>query len=139
MAYDQNNIFAKILRDEINSHKIYEDDHTLAFMDVMPQSPGHSLVIPKQAAESLFDLDTDCGSAILRTTQRVSEAVRDVFSADGIMLNQFNGSAAGQTVFHFHIHIVPRYDGISLGQHSKKMEAQGTLEEQAKRIRSAIN
>ena len=139
MAYDQNNIFAKILRDEINSHKIYEDDHTLAFMDVMPLSPGHSLVIPKQAAESLFDLDTDSGSAILKTTQRVSEAVKDVFSADGIMLNQFNGSAAGQTVFHFHIHIIPRYHGISLGQHSKKMEAQETLEEQAKKIRSAIN
>jgi len=108
MPYDNNNIFARILRGEIPSTRVYEDEATLAFMDVMPQSPGHTLVVPKYPAENLFDLDLQAGAAVLRTVQLVARAVREAFAADGIMLNQFNGAAAGQTVFHFHVHIVPR-------------------------------
>jgi histidine triad (HIT) family protein len=138
MAYADDNIFAKILRGEIPAFKVYEDDETLAFMDVMPQAPGHTLVIPKYAAENLFDLDLDAGRALLRTTQKVAAAVQSTFNADGIMLNQFNGAAAGQTVFHFHMHIVPRYDGVPLRRHTGDMEDSEVLEAQAGRIRAAL-
>ena len=138
MAYDNDNIFAKILRDEIPAYKVYEDDQTLAFLDVMPQSPGHTLVIPKTPAESLFDLDPDAGAAVLRTAQKVGAAVRDAFGADGITLNQFNGPAAGQTVFHFHIHIVPRFDDVPLKRHSGNMEDPEVLAVHAEKIRAAL-
>jgi len=138
MAYDSNNIFAKILRGEIPAFGVYENATTLAFMDVMPQSPGHTLVIPKSPAENLFDLDIDAATEVLRTTQMVARAVQDVFKADGIMLNQFNGPAAGQTVFHFHVHIVPRYENVPLRPHTGDMEDSEVLEDQAKRIRAAL-
>jgi histidine triad (HIT) family protein len=138
VAYDNDNIFAKILRGEIPAHKVFEDDHTLAFLDVMPQSPGHTLVIPKQPVENLFDLDADAGAAVLKTTQTVAAAVREAFSADGIMLNQLNGPAAGQTVFHFHVHIVPRFDSVPLRQHSGRMEDTDVLEGHAQKIRAAL-
>ena len=138
MAYDPDNIFAKILRGEIPAVQVYEDDHTLAFMDVMPQSPGHTLVIPKTAAENLFDVDTATGGAVLATTRKVAAAVHKAMQADGIMINQFNGPAAGQTVFHFHMHIVPRFDGVPLRKHSGEMEDPAVLEEHAAKIRSAL-
>jgi histidine triad (HIT) family protein len=138
MAYDNDNIFAKILRNEIPATRVYEDDETLAFMDVMPQSPGHTLVIPKQSAENLFDLDLTAGTAVLRTAQKVARAVETALHADGIMLNQFNGPVAGQTVFHFHVHIVPRYEGVPLRQHSGVMEDSTKLEQQAVKIREAM-
>jgi len=138
MAYDSNNIFAKILREEIPACRVYEDDATLAFMDVMPQSPGHTLVIPKKPAENLFDLDIAAGTAVLSTAKLVARAVKDAFRADGIMLNQFNGAAAGQTVFHFHLHIVPRYEGVPLRAHTGDMENHEVLEEQAAKIRALL-
>jgi histidine triad (HIT) family protein len=138
MAYDPDNIFAKILRGEMPAVTVYEDDDTLAIMDVMPQSPGHTLVIPKQAAADLFDLELESGTAVLRTTKRLAAAVQTAFKADGIMLNQFNGPAAGQTVFHFHLHIVPRYDGVPLRQHTGDMENMEVLKEQAARIQAAL-
>jgi len=138
MAYDNDNIFAKILRGEIPAHTVYEDDHTLAFLDVMPQAPGHTLVIPKQQAENLFDLDLDAGTAVLRTAQKIAGAVRDAFGADGIMLNQLNGPAAGQTVFHFHMHVVPRFDGVPLRRHTGDMENPEVLAEQAEKIRARL-
>ncbi|MCP4000843.1 MAG: HIT family protein [Gammaproteobacteria bacterium] len=138
MAYDSNNIFAKILRDEIPAIKVYEDKETLAFMDVMPQAPGHTLVIPKSAAENLFDLKMTVGAAVLATTQKVADAVRTAMQADGIMLNQFNGPAAGQTVFHFHVHIVPRFDTVPLRKHQGKMERTEVLEGHATKIRAAL-
>lgn len=138
MAYDSNNIFAKILRGEIPAFGVYENDTTLAFMDVMPQSPGHTLVIPKSPAENLFDLDIDAAREVLRTTQIVARAVQDVFKADGIMLNQFNGPAAGQTVFHFHMHIVPRYENVPLRPHTGDMEDSEVLQGQAEKIRAAL-
>ena len=138
MAYDNDNIFAKILRGDMPAVKVYEDDDTLAFMDVMPQSPGHTLVIPKVAAENLYDLPAAAGAAVLRTVQKLAPAVRDAMQADGIMLNQFNGPAAGQTVFHFHMHIVPRYDGVPLRRHTGDMEDMDVLESQADKIRAAL-
>jgi len=138
MAYDNNNIFAKILRAEIPAHKVFENDLTLAFLDVMPQAPGHTLVIPKTPAENLFDLDPDSGAAVLQTTQLLARAVKQAFTADGIMLNQFNGPSAGQTVFHFHIHVIPRFDGLALNRHSGAMEAPETLAAHAEKIRAAI-
>lgn len=138
MAYDNDNIFAKILRAEILAHKVFENDLTLAFLDVMPQAPGHTLVIPKAPAENLFDLDPDSGAAVLQTAQLVARAVKQAFSADGIMLNQFNGPSAGQTVFHFHIHVIPRFDGVALHRHSGTMEVPETLAAHAEKIRAAI-
>jgi histidine triad (HIT) family protein len=139
MAYDNDNIFAKILRDEIPAVKVYEDSATLAFMDVMPQSPGHTLVVPKTQAENLFDLPDAAAAAVLATTRKVGAAVRDAMKADGIMINQFNGPAAGQTVFHFHMHIVPRFDGVPLRRHSGEMEDMAVLEEHAAKIRAALS
>lgn len=138
MAYDNDNIFAKILRGDMPAVSVYEDDATLAFMDVMPQAPGHTLVIPKAAAENLYDLPEAAGAAVLRTVQKLAPAVRDAMGADGIMINQFNGPAAGQTVFHFHMHIVPRYDGVPLRRHTGDMENMELLEEQAAKIRAAL-
>jgi len=138
MAYDSDNIFAKIIRGEIPAFMVYEDDATLAFMDVMPQSPGHTLVIPKTAAENLFDLELASATAVLKTTQLVAAAVLEAFRADGVMLNQFNGSVAGQTVFHFHMHIVPRYEGVPLRRHTGDMENSEVLEEQATKIRALL-
>jgi histidine triad (HIT) family protein len=138
MAYDSDNIFAKILRGEIPAYKVYEDEATLAFMDVMPQSPGHTLVIPKTPAENLFDLQLDAGGAVLGTAQKVARAVQQAFNADGIMLSQLNGPAAGQSVFHFHVHIIPRYEGVPLRRHTGDMEDSEVLEEQAGKIRAAL-
>jgi histidine triad (HIT) family protein len=139
MTYDSDNIFAKILRGEIPAVKVYEDDQTLAFMDVMPQSPGHTLVISKSAAENLYDLSPEAGNAVLATVQKLAAAVRDGMSADGIMINQFNGTVAGQTVFHFHMHIVPRYQGVPLRRHTGDMENIEVLEKQAEKIRAALS
>lgn len=138
MAYDTNNIFARILRGEIPAAFVYEDDATVAFMDVMPQSPGHTLVVPRYPAENLFDLDLQAGAAVLRTVQIVARAVKEAFNADGIMLNQFNGPVAGQSVFHFHVHIVPRYADVPLRRHTGDMEDPAVLREQAARIQAAL-
>jgi histidine triad (HIT) family protein len=139
MAYDNNNIFAKILRGEIPAVSVYADEHTFAFMDVMPQAPGHTLVIPRFQAENLFDLDLSAANAVIKTTQKVAQAVQAAMQADGIMLNQFNGPAAGQTVFHFHVHIVPRYADVPLRKHSGDMEDPAVLEGHAAKIRAALN
>lgn len=139
MAYDQNNIFARILRGEVRAHKVYEDDATLAIMDAMPQADGHTLVLPRQPAENLFDLDEGTMTALMSTAQTVGAAVRTAFAADGIRLMQFNGSAAGQSVFHFHIHIIPCHDGRSLGRHTGRMADDQVLAEHAERIRAALD
>lgn len=134
MTYDPDNIFARILRGEMSAWKVYEDEATLAFMDVMPQAPGHVLVIPKTEAENLFDLDPEAGAAVLRTAQRVARAVKAAMGADGIMINQFNGPAAGQSVFHFHLHIVPRFADVPLRRHSGGMEDNEVLAAHAAKI-----
>ena len=139
MAYDKNNIFAKILRDEAPCFKVYEDDMTLAFMDVMPQAEGHTLVIPKSEAENLFDLDADYAAAMARTTKKVAAAVKKAFDAPGIMIAQLNGAPAGQTVFHIHTHIIPRAEGIDLKLHARQMADMDILKQHAERVITALD
>ena len=139
MTYDPGNIFARILRGEVPAQKVFEDTHTLAFMDVMPQSEGHTLVIPKWAAENLFDLPQEQLTATILTTQRVARAVKKAFDAPGVMIAQLNGRGAGQSVFHIHFHIVPRYDGIDLRFHARDMADAQVLAGHAARIRAALD
>ncbi len=138
MAYRSDNVFAKILRGELPAHRVYEDEHTLAFMDIMPQVEGHTLVIPKYRAVDLLDLPTEDLSKTIQVTQRVARAVKHAFSADGIMLAQLSGAAAGQTVFHVHFHILPRADGIDLRLHARDPAEPEVLAEHARRIREAL-
>ena len=138
MAYDPNNIFAKILRGEIPSVKVFEDAHTLAFMDIMPQADGHTLVIPKEPAENIFDLSPEGAAALVKTTQRVAKAVKKAMGAPGVMLAQLNGSAAGQTVFHIHFRINPRSGGIDLKLHARQMEDPAKLKTFADKIVAAL-
>ncbi|MDO6684777.1 MULTISPECIES: HIT family protein [unclassified Agarivorans] len=107
MSYDNNNIFAKIIRGEMGCLKVYEDDYTLAFMDIMPQADGHTLVLPKESAETLFELSEEGAAAVIKTVKKVAAAVKQAMNAEGISLVQFNGAAAGQTVPHLHFHIIP--------------------------------
>jgi len=138
MAYDPNNIFAKILSGEIPSVKIFEDDKTLAFMDVMPEADGHVLVIPKEGAENILDLSPAGLAAMMATTQKVAKAVDKALSPDGIMLKQYNRAAAGQSVFHVHFHIVPRWEDMPMAPHGKVMVEAARLEPIAAKIRSAL-
>ena len=138
MAYDRDNIFARILRGEIPAHRVYEDEYTLAFLDVMPQSVGHTLVIPKAEAENLFELDPEMLAHVIRTTQKVAAAVRKAFSPPGVMIAQLNGAGAGQSVFHLHFHVIPRYHGIDLKLHAREMEDGSVLAERAAKVRAAL-
>ncbi|MBB4569677.1 HIT family protein [Rhizobium leucaenae] len=138
-AYDPNNIFAKILKGEIPSYRIYEDEHTVAFMDVMPQAPGHTLVLPKAASRNLLDADPSVLPHLITTVQKVAVAIQEAFEADGVYIAQFNEPAAGQTVFHLHFHIIPRHEGIALKPHSGKMEDGAVLAENAKKIIEALS
>jgi len=118
--YDQGNIFAKILRGEASAAKVFEDDHVLAFMDVFPQSRGHTLVIPKRsAARNLLDEAPEVLGPLILGVQRVTRAVRAALEPDGIVVTQFNGATAGQTIFHLHFHIIPRWEGVALGRHAE--------------------
>jgi histidine triad (HIT) family protein len=138
MAYDSNNIFAKILRGEVPSVKVYEDDKTLAFMDVMPQADGHTLVIPKEPAENIFELSPEGAAAMMETTQKVAKAVKKGLDAPGIMIFQLNGKPAGQSVLHVHFHIVPRSKGVDLKLHARGMESPDTLKGFAEKIKAAL-
>ena len=139
MTYDPNNIFAKILRGEIPCEKLYEDEHTLAFMDIMPQAEGHCLVIPKQASTGLLDADPACFASLFATVQKLARAAKIAMKADGVTIMQFNGSAAGQTVFHLHVHIIPRKDGVPLKGHTGQMEQSALLKARADQIRAALS
>ena len=138
MSYDNDNVFAKILRGEAPAFKVYETDTALAFMDIMPQAPGHTLVIPKDDAENLHDADPEVLGATIRTVQTVAQAVKQAFEAPGVMIAQLNGPAAGQTVFHLHFHILPRHDGIEFKMHARDMEDFAKLEAHAERIRALL-
>jgi histidine triad (HIT) family protein len=137
-AYEPNNIFAKILRGEIPCLKVYEDDKTLAFMDVMPEAEGHVLVVPKEAAENILDLSPEGMAAMMTTTQRIAKAVDKALQPDGILLKQYNRAAAGQSVFHIHFHIVPRWEDVPMAPHGKVMVQAAVLEPIAAKIRSAL-
>jgi histidine triad (HIT) family protein len=138
MAYDNGNIFAKILRGEIPCVKIHEDAKTLAFMDVMPEADGHVLVVPKEPAENILDLSADGMAAMMATTQNVARAVDKALCPDGILLKQYNRAPAGQSIFHVHFHIVPRWEGVGLAPHGKVMVDAAKLEPTAAKIRSAL-
>ena len=137
-AYDDQNVFAKILRGEMPSQKIYEDDKTYAFMDIMPRSDGHSLVIPKSSARNLLDASPADLAAVMETVQRIGQASLIVFKADGLTIQQFNGEAAGQIVFHLHVHILPRWDGVKLRPHTGEMAEMSTLAEHAELLKAEL-
>jgi histidine triad (HIT) family protein len=137
-TYDPNNIFAKILRGEIPACRVYEDNRTLAFMDVMPQAQGHTLVISKSPARNLFDISPDELAVLIRATQHVAKGVQKAFSPDGVRIAQFNEPAAGQTVFHIHFHIIPCYDGVPMRAHGREMADRELLEQHAAKIRAAL-
>ena len=119
-VYDDGNIFAKILRGEIPSAKVFEDADTLALMDVFPQTRGHVLVISKTSrARNLLDVEPEALNAVMATVQRVARGVKAALNPDGILISQFNGSAAGQTIFHLHVHILPRWAGVEMGRHGE--------------------
>ena len=137
-GYDANNIFARILRGELPCHKVYEDDRTLAFLDIMPRAPGHTLVIPKAPARNFLDVKPADLSQLITTTQRIARAAVKAFAADGLTLQQFNEAAGGQVVFHLHFHIIPRKDGVALRPPATFKEETAVLTEHARRITDAI-
>ena len=137
VTYDDNNIFAKMLSGDIPYHKIYEDDKTLAFMDIMPQADGHVLVIPKQKAVDLADLEPEYAAAVLMTCKKVMQAQRQVFEREGIIQMQLNGAQAGQTVFHYHVHLIPS-SIHELGRHAVTQVENDQLADMAKKLATAI-
>jgi histidine triad (HIT) family protein len=137
-AYDPNNIFAKILRGEFPCYKVYEDDHVLAFLDIMPRSPGHTLVIPKAPARNLLDVKPDDLAHVSRAAQKIARAALTAFKADGITLQQFSEAAGGQVVFHLHVHVMPRHDGIALLPPASRKEDVKVLEDNATKLIAAL-
>jgi histidine triad (HIT) family protein len=138
VPYDDNNVFARILRGEAPAHIVYEDDSSVAFMDLMPQVDGHTLVVPRTPAEDLFDIEPDALAGLIRATQHVARGVRRAFDAQGIMIAQLSGVAAGQSVFHLHFHVLPRNHGIDLKLHARTVADATVLAEHARRIRAAL-
>ena len=137
-AYDNNNIFAKILRGELPCHKVYEDEHTLAFLDIMPRSPGHTLVIPKAPARNILDINPDDLAHVMRVAKKIAIAGKSAFDADGITLQQFSEAAGGQVVFHLHVHVMPRVDGVALLPAASRKEDVKVLEDHATRLIAAL-
>jgi histidine triad (HIT) family protein len=138
MTYDRNNVFAKVLRGELPSHAIYEDEDTLAFLDIMPRSDGHALVITKEEARDLFDVSQEALAKLMAVVQKLAPKIKDAMGADGVLIAQFNGAAAGQTVFHLHVHIIPRKEGVELKPHAGKMADQAALAATAEKIRKKL-
>ena len=138
MAYDPNNIFARILRGELPSVRVYEDDLTVALMDIMPSVEGHTLVITREPAEGILDLSPEGAAALIRTTQKVARAMKKALAPSGVMLVQLNGAAAGQSIPHIHFHILPREDGLDLKLHGRAMAKPEALEAVAVKIRAAL-
>ncbi|MGI9476059.1 MAG: HIT family protein [Hyphomicrobiaceae bacterium] len=137
MSYDNDNIFAKILRDEIPSERVYEDDDTFVFMDIMPRAEGHVLVIPKTPARNMLDATPEQLAACMATVQKVSNALMKAFGATGITLQQFNEAAAGQEVYHLHYHVLPRHEGVRLNPPGN-IGDQAEIKASADKIRAAL-
>ncbi|KAA5598995.1 HIT family protein [Blastochloris sulfoviridis] len=137
-AYDPNNIFAKILRGEIPCFKVFEDDKTFAFLDIMPRAPGHTLVIPKAPARNILDIEPDDLAAVIRTAQKIAQAGTAAFAADGVTLMQFSEAAGGQEVFHLHVHVVPRHAGVAMKPPTSYKEDMAVLKQHADRLIAAI-
>jgi histidine triad (HIT) family protein len=137
-AYDNNNVFAKILRGEFPCHKVYENEHVLAFLDIMPRSPGHTLVIPKAPARNILDIKEEDYLHVARATRIIARAAKDAFKADGITIQQFNEAAGGQVVFHLHVHVMPRHDGVALLPPASRKEDVKVLEDHAAKLVAAL-
>ncbi|PWJ85776.1 histidine triad (HIT) family protein [Pseudaminobacter salicylatoxidans] len=138
MTYDDTNVFAKILRGELPAHKVYEDETAIAFMDLMPQSTGHTLVVPKTPSRNLLDADPASLGPLMAVVQKIARAAKQAFEADGVTVSQFNEIAAGQTVFHLHVHILPRFEGVPLKPHTGHMEKPEILAEHAEKLRAVL-
>jgi len=137
-SYDQNNVFAKILRGELPAHKVYEDDKAFSFLDIMPRAPGHTLVIPKSPARTFLDIAPDDLAHLIKVTQRIARAAVTIFDADGLTIQQFNETAGGQVVFHLHIHVIPRMARVPLKPPASVKEDPGVLSDQALRLAAAL-
>jgi histidine triad (HIT) family protein len=137
-SYDQNNVFAKILRGELPSHQVYEDDRTFAFLDIMPRAPGHTLVIPKSPARNILDVSPEDFAYTMQVAQRIAKAAMEVLAADGITLQQFNEPAGGQVVFHLHVHVIPRKEGVALKPPASFREEPSVLADTALKLSAAL-
>jgi histidine triad (HIT) family protein len=137
-SYDPNNVFAKILRGELPAHKVYEDDRTFAFLDIMPRAPGHTLVIPKSPVRNILDISPDDLAYVMQVAQKIAKSAVKVFAADGITIQQFNEPAGGQVVFHLHVHIIPRKEGIALKPAASVKEEPSVLADQALKLAAAL-
>jgi len=137
-AYDQNNVFAKILRGELPCYKIYEDDKAFAFLDIMPRAPGHTLVLPKAPARNILDVAPDDLAHVMKVAKKIARVSMQAFGAEGVTIQQFNESAGGQVVFHLHVHVIPRRKGVPLKPPASVKEAPDVLAEHAKRLAAAL-
>jgi histidine triad (HIT) family protein len=137
-SYDPNNIFAKILNGDLPCHKVYEDDRALAFLDIMPRAPGHTLVLPKAPARNILDVSPDDLAHVMTVAQKVAQAAMKAFDADGVTVQQFNEGAGGQVVFHLHVHIIPRKQGVPMKPPASEKEKPEVLAENAKRLAAAM-
>lgn len=137
MSYDPDNIFAKILRGEIPSTQVYEDDDTLVFMDIMPRADGHCLIIPKSPCRNVLDASPTQLNSVIATTQKIANAVMRAFDAQGVTIQQFNEAAGGQEVFHLHFHVLPRYENVKL-RAPGQMEDSAVIAANAEKIRGAL-
>jgi histidine triad (HIT) family protein len=137
-SYDQNNIFAKILRGELPCHKVYEDEKTLAFLDIMPRAPGHTLVLPKAPARNILDVASDDLAHVMKVAQKIAQAGMKAFGADGVTIQQFNESAGGQVVFHLHVHVIPRKEDVPLKPPASFKEEPEVLKEHAAKLAAAL-
>jgi histidine triad (HIT) family protein len=137
-AYDPNNVFAKILRGELPCHKVYETERVLAFLDIMPRAPGHTLVLPKAPARNILDVAPEDLAQVIQAAQKIAKAAMTAFSADGITIQQFNESAGGQVVFHLHVHVIPRKEGEALKPPASFKESPEVLRQHAERLAAAL-
>ena len=139
MKYDDENIFAKILRSEIPSAKVFENEQVLVFMDIMPRSSGHLLVIPKSKARNILDINIDQLHAVIDTVQMMAKLVMKALKADGVTIQQFNEAPGGQEVFHLHFHVIPRYSGERMGPPGQMVKDMSVLADQAKKISKLLD
>lgn len=138
-SYDDSNVFARILRGELPAERLYEDEQTLVIMDIMPRGTGHCLVIPKAASRNILDVEAGSLAAVMATTQKMARAVIKAFDADGVTIQQFNEPAGGQVVFHLHVHVIARFDGVAMKPHTGTMEDIGVIKANAEKIRAALD
>jgi histidine triad (HIT) family protein len=137
-TYEPDNVFAKILRGELPAYKVYEDDNAFAFLDIMPRAPGHTLVIPKAPARNILDVAPGDLAYVMQVAQKIARAAKAAFAADGITVQQFNERAGGQVVFHLHVHVIPRHEGVGLKPPATFKERPEALAEHAEKLKAAL-